>query len=73
MIYTEEVTMYGKQYQRTYSDKYRIVRDGMEYDEAIDPICSGRTYTESETLKELPMTETEEKAAAYDILMGVTE
>lgn len=49
MIYTDTVEIRGKQFIRTYSDTYRVMRDGLEYDEAIDPIDSGRTYTESET------------------------
>lgn len=73
MIYTETVEIRGKQFVRTYSDTYRIMRDGLEYDEAVDPIGSGRTYTESDTLLESGMTETEQKVAAYDILTGVSE
>lgn len=73
MIYTETVEIRGRQFVRTYSDTYRVMRDGQEYDEAIDPIGSGRTYTESDTLLESGMTETEQKAAAYDILTGVSE
>lgn len=73
MIYTETVEIRGKQFVRTYSDTYRIMRDGLEYEEAVDPIGSGRTYTESDTLLESGMTETEQKAAAYDILTGVSE
>lgn len=51
MIYTETVTINGKQYMHTYSDSYTLLRDGVEYDEAIDPVDSGRTYSESTTLK----------------------
>ena len=51
MIYTETVTINGKQYMHTYSDTYTILRDGVEYDEAIDPVDSRRTYSESTTLK----------------------
>lgn len=74
MLYTETVEIRGKQFTRTYSDTYRIMRDGLEYDEAIDPVDSGRTYTESDTLLEKDeLTEVEQKAAAYDILTGVSE
>lgn len=52
MIYTETIEIRGKQFIRTYSDTYRVMRDGREYDEAIDPVDSGRTYTESDTLLE---------------------
>ena len=49
MIITETVTINGRQYMRTYSnaDRY-VVRDGVAYDEAIDPLDSGRVYTEGE-------------------------
>ena len=65
----------GVVYAYTYSDSgFMIERDGVRYAEAIDPLDSGRTYTETDALIEAEhMTETEEKAAAYDILMGVAE
>lgn len=48
MIKTEIITVNGRQLVRTYSDTGRkIQRDGVIYDEAIDPIDSGRTYTEA--------------------------
>ena len=52
MIYTETVTIRGKQFTHTYSDTYMVTRDGVEYDEAIDPVDSGRVYTESTTPRE---------------------
>ncbi len=71
MIHIETITLNGRQYTRTYSDTHYIVRDGVEYEEAIDPIDSGRTYTESDTRRDdTEITEIEEKAQAYDILMG---
>ena len=73
MIYTEKIEIRGRRFIRTYSDTYQLERDGMLYSEAIDPIDSGRVYMESDTLLETGMTETEQKAAAYDILMGVKE
>ena len=73
MIKTEELTINGKAFIRTYSDAgCYVVRDGVEYAEAIDLAYLGRTYTEGRTI-ETTMTETEEKAMGYDILMGVTE
>ena len=74
MIQTEIVTIRGKQFQRTWSDAgFLIERDGAQYSEAVDPLDSGRTYTETDALIEAEhMTETEEKAEAYDILTGVT-
>ena len=49
MIKTEIVTFGGKEYVRTWSDQSRMIeRDGAMYEEAIDPIDSGRTYTETD-------------------------
>lgn len=57
---------------RTYSDKgYMIERDGILYEEAIDPVGFDRTYTEAETPTETEATEADLKAQTYDILMGV--
>ena len=74
MIYTEMVEIRGKQFVRTYSDTFMIERDGIRYSEAIDPTDSGRTYTETD--ERIPYdkeSEIEQKAAAYDILTGVSE
>ena len=50
MIKTEQITINGKAFIRTYSDRGVMVeREGLVYSEAIDPIGSGRTYTETET------------------------
>lgn len=74
MIVTESMTINGKAFVRTYSDNgYMVERDGIRYAEAIDPAELGRTYTETDAPVEPDMTELEEKAKAYDILMGVTE
>ena len=74
MIQTENITINGRELTRTYSDGgYYIQRDGVQYAEAIDPADSGRTYTETDVpIAGTAMTETEEKAAVYDILTGVT-
>ena len=56
---------------RTYSDiGMMIERDGVLYSEAIDPDNLNRIYTET-NVPNVAMTEVEEKAAAYDILVGV--
>lgn len=48
MIKTEIVTINGRQFIYTHSDdNMKIERDGIEYDEAYDPIDTGRTYTET--------------------------
>ena len=74
MIKTEIITINGKEYVRTYSDRDMQIRQdgtGAMYDEAVDPIDSGRTYTETdEPIAEYITDETEAKARAYEILMG---
>lgn len=49
MIHTETVTILGKLYRRTYSDTNMLLRDGVEYEEAIDPIDAETEYEESAT------------------------
>lgn len=76
MIITEKVTIRNRDFIRTYSDSNRyVVRDGVSYSEAIDPVGSGRVYTEGDIMPEevTDMTETEAKAKAYDILVGEAE
>lgn len=51
MIKSETVTINGHTFIRTYSDSgYMIKQDGTGavYSEAVDPVDSGRTYTETE-------------------------
>lgn len=73
MIVTENMSINGKAFVRTYSDNgYKVERGGILYDEAIDPADANRAYKESAEPVE-GMDETEEKAAAFDILMGVSE
>ena len=51
MIKTENITVNGKVFIRTYSDSgYMVERDGVFYSEAIDPIEFGRTYAETNEL-----------------------
>ena len=51
MIVTDEITIRGQKLTRTYSDSgYYITRDGARYMEAVDPVGSGRTYTETDEL-----------------------
>ena len=71
MILTENITINDRMLTRTYSDSgYYIQRDGVRYEEAIDPAGSGRTYTETDDLIESDPDKI--KAEAYDILTGVT-
>ena len=76
MIITEKVTIRNRDFIRTYSDEGRyVVRDGVSYSEAIDPLDSGRVYTEGEVMPEeaTDLSEVEAKAKAYDILVGEVE
>ena len=59
MIVTEIINIDGRDLTRAYSDAgYYIERDGAMYGEAVDPINSGRVYTETDQLIE---TETQEE------------
>lgn len=76
MIITERVTIRNREFIRTYSDEGRyVVRDGVSYSEAVDPLDSGRVYTEGDIMppEETGLTEMEAKAKAYDILVGEAE
>lgn len=48
MIYTETFELKGRQFTRTYSNRFYIERDGVEYSEANDPFEFNRTYMETE-------------------------
>lgn len=76
MIATENITIGGRELVRTYSDANLMIRQdstGAVYSEAYDPAGSGRTYTETDEIIETDIPDTEEKAKAYDIIMGVNE
>lgn len=50
MIVTENLTINGKEFVKTYSDSgCYIERDGVQYSEAIDPAEFNREYTETDT------------------------
>ncbi len=67
MIQTENLVINGVQFTRTYSDSGRyVVRDGVEYDEAIDPTELWRTYVEGGLIP----SEGEEAEELLDILLG---
>ena len=66
MIHTEIIAIRGKQYRRTYSDTHMLLRDGVEYDEAIDPIDADRVYTEST----IPLPDEITAQEALDIILG---
>ena len=49
MIKTENLTINGKAFVRTYSDSgYMVEREGVRYSEAIDPAQFNRQYTETD-------------------------
>lgn len=65
MIRTEALTIGATAFIRTYSDAGRyVVREGVEYSEAIDPAEFGRTYTEGEPI--------EDNATADEVLAILT-
>ena len=70
MIKTEIITINGIEYLRTFSTLgYMIERDGVQYSDAVDLVSSKHEYTET-NIKNNNIGEIEEKAEAYDILMG---
>lgn len=69
MIKTENVTINGKAFVRTYSDRGMLIHGGMpesDYAEALDPAELGRTYTETET----PIEEETDAEQILSILLG---
>ena len=74
MIQTENMTINGISFIRTYSDTgHRVERDGVAYDEAIDPADTGRTYTESAEMVGADEESESDYAEAGRIMMGVSE
>lgn len=74
MLVTERITINGQEYLHNYSDAgYMVERDGVMYSDAIDPINSGRVYTETDTPIEPAEDIDAEYAEAGRILMGVNE
>ena len=66
MIKTEIVEINDKRFIHTWSDgDYTIMRDGIEYDEAYDPIDTGRVYTETSHIIETITEDIEELKAKY--------
>ena len=72
MIKTEELTISGRSFVRTYSDSGYMIHGGSpegDYTEAIDPAELGRTYTETEIPIEGDTTADE----VVEILLGGAE
>lgn len=71
MIRQEHFTVGDRDFVRTTSDSGRyVVRDGVSYSEACDPAEFGRTYTEGDLMPDEERTDIQDKAEAYDILVG---
>ena len=53
MIVQTTITIDGNEFMYTYSDddRYVVNKDGVAYESAIDPLDSGRTYTEGEKIE----------------------
>ena len=71
---TKEIN--GVVYDYAYSDSgYMIERDGVRYSEAVDPLDSGRLYTETDELIDVGAKEetVEDYKAALQILGVETE
>ena len=68
---TKEIN--GVVYDYAYSDSgYMIERDGLRYSEAVDPLDSGRIYTETDEPVEIETREaTEEDYKAALKILGV--
>lgn len=62
MIISETIKLNDTNFTKTYSDAgFYIERNGIHYVEAIDPLGSGREYTETDILIETESATTEEQ------------
>ena len=62
MIISETIKLNDTNFTKTYSDAgYYIERNGVNYVEAIDPLGSGREYTETDILIDTESATTEEQ------------
>lgn len=67
---TQEIN--GVVYAYTYSNSgFMIERDGVRYSEAIDPLDSGRVYTETDEPIETPEMTTEERLQDAETALGI--
>lgn len=72
MIKSETVTINGKVFIRTYSDRGMLIHGGSpeaDYAEALDPAELGRTYTETDT----PIEGETDAEQILNILLGGAE
>ena len=70
MIVTETIYIDDREFTKTYSSsgKY-VVRDGISYEEAVDPAEFGRTYTEGDYIPKDPSEEITAQEVV-DIILG---
>ena len=80
MIKIETITINGLALVRTYADANLMIRQdstGNIYSEAVDPVGSGRTYTETdmpiEQTEDDRVAQLEEDSKALKILLGKEE
>lgn len=67
MVIETTIEIDGVTYDYHYSDSNRYVcRDGQQWEEAVDPLGSGRTYTEGDPID----VDEDETQAVLDILLG---
>ena len=67
---TQEIN--GVVFAYTYSDSgFMIERDGVSYSEAIDPLDSGRVYTETDEPIDTPEMTTEERLQDAETALGI--
>lgn len=67
MIFKKPIEINGSEFLKTYSDSFCIRNGDVIYDEAIDPLNSGRVYTETD----IPLPERELTAEeALEIITG---
>lgn len=70
MIQTENLIIDNNTFVRTWSNEGRyVIRDGIEYEEAIDPIQFNRIYTEGNIISR-ENSENDDYAEAGRILIG---
>jgi hypothetical protein len=72
MIKTENITISGKAFIRTYSDRGMMIHGGSpvaDYTEALDPADLGRTYTETD----IPIESESDAEEILNILLGGAE
>lgn len=71
MLVTENITINGRAFTRTYSDKRCYVeREGERYSEAVDPVEFGRQYVETD--EKIEEVNTDEEVPAEEALAIIT-